>query len=105
MAITQSPAAICAESPNLASRQRMLRHLRQLDQRAVGERIAADHLGGVGVVVFVAEELHFDLGRVLDHVVVGEDEAVLRVDDEAGAGGGRLLLALGPAAAARRLSC
>ena len=68
--------------------------------------IAADHLGGVRVVVFVAEELHFDLGRVLDHVVVGQDEAVLRADDEAGAGGRRLLLALGPAAACRgALSC
>ena len=79
--------------------QRMLRHLGQLDQRAVGERIPADHLGGVGVVVFVAQKLHFDLGRVLDHVVVGQDEAVLRADDEAGAGGCRFLLALGPAAA------
>ena len=69
-----------------------LRLVDQLDQRAVGQRIAADDLGLVVDVVFFAEEVDFDLGRAFDDVIVGEDVAVL-ADDEAGAGGLRFLFA------------
>ena len=52
-----------------------------LDQREVGARIGADHLGGVGLAV-VGRDLD-GLGLV-DHVVVGHGIAVGR-DEEAGA--------------------
>ena len=83
-------------------RELALRLLGQLDERAVGQRIAPDHLGLVADVVVVAVEIDFDLGRAFDDVVVGEDEAVL-ADDEAGAGSeGDLRARLLPAA--RRLA-
>ena len=45
IAITQSPGCICSESPNLASASASRRRLLdQLDEGAVGERIAADDL-------------------------------------------------------------
>jgi hypothetical protein len=71
--------------------------LDQLDEGAVGQRIAADHAGFVAVflVAFLAIELDADLGGVLDDVVVGEDQAGAVVDDEAGAGAGALLRLLG----------
>ena len=76
-----------------------LRHLRQrtlldqLDQRAVGQRIPADDTGLVAVflVAFLAVELDTDLVRVLDDVVVGQDQPGGVVDDEAGAGARALL--------------
>ena len=49
IAITQSPGCICAESPNFASCSGVRRHLGELDQRAVGQRVVADHLGRVGL--------------------------------------------------------
>src|SRR5215831_7621732 len=64
-------------------RQRRFRMFHELNQRAVGERVASDDLGGVGVFV-IQIQTHLDLDRVFDDVVVGEDEAVL-ADDEAGA--------------------
>ena len=76
----------------LGFRQRMVRLFGQLNQRAVGQRVLADQLGGIGLIVVLAEERHFDLGRVLDDVIVREDQAVL-ADDEPGAGGDRRLLA------------
>ena len=66
----------------------MVRLFGELNQRAVGQRIAADELRRVRLVVVFAEERDLDLGGVLDHVIVGEDEAVL-ADDEAGARGAR----------------
>ena len=69
--------------------QRRGRHLGQLNERAVGQRVAADDLGRVEMLVRIrhvgAEEADLDLVGVLDDVIVGEDEARL-VDDEAGAG-------------------
>ena len=100
MAITQSPGDICSESPNLRRLQLELRLLGQLDQRAVGQRVAADDLRRVELVVGRVEEADLDLGGALDDVVVGEDEAGL-VDDEAGAralGDVRRLLAAAAAA-------
>ena len=67
--------------------------LDELNQRAVGQRIAADDLGLVIDVVVFAEEVDFDLGRAFDDVVVGEDVAERLVDDEAGAGRLRFLFA------------
>ena len=64
--------------------QRRRRHLGQLDQRAVGQRVAADDLRRVAFRPAVAEEADLDVFRVFDDVVVGEDEPAL-VDDEAGA--------------------
>ena len=106
MAITQSPGSICAESPNFASASSRFGFSVELDQGAVGERVAADHLGLVIDVGVLAEERHLDLRGALDDVVVREDEAVL-VDDEAGAGGLRPPVraagaGLAAAAAARR---
>src|SRR5207248_2580459 len=66
--------------------------LDELNQRAVGERVLAEHLRRVADVGVVAPEHDFDLRRVLDDVVVREDEAVL-ADDEPGAGRPRRLLA------------
>ncbi len=51
-----------------------------LEHSHVGARILADHLGGERAVV---EQLHRDLRGVLDHVRIGDDVAVLRVDDDA----------------------
>ena len=66
-------------------RQRAAGLFGQLDQGAVGQRVAADHLRvELGAVVFT-KNLHGDLGGVLDDMVVRQDEAGL-VDDEAGAG-------------------
>ena len=70
----------------------------ELKQRAVGQRIPANDLGLV-IIVLVIEELHFDLRRPLDDVVVGDDEAIFR-DDEARTGGLRQALAAAGAAAA-----
>ena len=44
IAITQSPGCICDESPNLASGSGVLGLSIELNQRAVGQRVAADHL-------------------------------------------------------------
>src|SRR4029450_10100551 len=73
--------------------------LEHLDQRAVGERILADHLRLVSDIRVVAEQPDLDLGRFFDDVVVREDEAVA-ADDEPGARRPRGLLALTPAAVA-----
>src|SRR5215831_13190769 len=69
----------------------------QLNERAVGKRIASDHLHGVGGFV-VQIQADLDLDRVLDDVVVGADEAVL-ADDEAGPGRTRDLFPAPPPAA------
>ena len=101
MAMTQSPGAICDESPNLTSGIGAVGLLDELDERAVGQLIAADQLRRIEPLV-VAVERHLNLRRALDDVVVGQDEAVL-ADDEAGAGCARHLR---PAAiAARPGSC
>ena len=55
IATTQSPGCICDESPNFTSVRSRLR-VDQLDQRAVGQRIAADDLGFVIDVGFLVEE-------------------------------------------------
>ena len=50
-----------------------------LDQRHIGARVGADELGRIFVAAF---ERHRDVLGVLDHVVVGHDQAVRR-DEEA----------------------
>ena len=76
----------------------MARLVDQLQERRVGELIAADHLRVVLRLV-VSEQRHLDLGRILDDVVVGDDEAVL-ADDEAAALGVGHRLALAAASSA-----
>ena len=109
MALITPTLTVCAEAERIADRHHPVAglHLRrvaelhlgevalrldQLDQGAVGQRIAADDLGFVVDVGFLAEERDLDLGGALDDVVVGEDVAVL-ADHEAGAGRLRFLLA------------
>ena len=72
----------------LGLRQRVVGLFGQLDQRAVGQRVASHHARAIPDVVFLAVQRDLDLVGALDHVVVGEDEAFLG-DDEAGAGGHR----------------
>ena len=48
------------------------------------------------VAVLVGAVVHLDLRGVFDDVVVGEDEAVLAVDDESRAGRACNLIALAP---------
>jgi hypothetical protein len=59
--------------------QRPIRFFDQLDQRAVGQRVAADDFRFVFLVLFV--ELDGDLAGAFDDVIIGNDEAVF-VDDE-----------------------
>ena len=61
----------------LGLRQRVVGFFGQLDERAVGQRVAAHHAGAVPEVVFLAVQRDFDLVGALHHVVVGEDEALL----------------------------
>src|SRR5262249_31325128 len=68
--------------------QRVIRLLGELDERAVGQRVPADDLRLVHLLVVLAVERDLDLRRAFDDVVVGEDEAGL-VDDEARARGDR----------------
>src|SRR5712672_3530620 len=70
----------------------MIRLFGQLDERAVGQGVLTNELRGIRLIVVFAEERHFDLRRVVDHVVIGEDEAILAADDEARSGGDRRLL-------------
>ena len=56
--------------------------LLRLQHRDVGALVGTDHLGREAAVV---EQGDGDLARVLDDVVIGDDVAVLRVDDHAGA--------------------
>jgi hypothetical protein len=58
----------------LDGRQRVIRLLGQLNQGAVGQRIAADDLGIVFLVVVFTVERDLDLRRALDDVVVRQDE-------------------------------
>jgi hypothetical protein len=73
----------------------------QLNQRAVGQRIPPDHLGGVDLILILAVQRDLDLVRVFDDVIVRQDEAV-PADDEPGARGHHRLLAGRPAIAAAR---
>src|SRR6185437_2701814 len=66
------------------------------------QHVAPDHFRRVRRLV-VGVEVDLDLDRVLDDVVVGEDEAVLAVDDEARARRARDLIALAPAPVRRLL--
>ena len=61
-----------SESPSTTGSHR--RRLVDLDQRDVGLRVAADHLG---LVLVAVRELDDDLVGVLDDVVVGEDEPLV----------------------------
>ena len=103
IAITQSPAAICDESPNLASGSGWFGFsVSWISALSVsGSRPISFAL--IELVEVFAVERHFDLARALDDVVVREDQAVL-ADDEAGAGGHRGLLAAAPVVA-RRCPC
>ena len=67
-------------------RQCVVRLLRQFNQGAIGQRIAADDLRVVLLVVIFAVERHLDLVGPFDDVIVREDESRF-VDDEAGPGG------------------
>src|SRR5688572_33427342 len=64
----------------------------ELNQGAVGQRVAADHLRLIKDVVVFVEERDLDLGGAFDDVIVRQDEAVA-ADHEAGAGRLRFLLA------------
>ena len=58
-----------------------------LDDRDIGRRIDADHLGGtakIGVRIGIGRQFHVNLVGLIHHVVVGDDVAA-RIDDEAGA--------------------
>ena len=85
IAMTQSPGSICVGVAELHFRQRRRRHLGELNECAVGERVAADYLGRVVLAEAGAKQADADPLGTLDDVVVGEDEARL-VDDEPGAG-------------------
>ena len=73
IAITQSPGSIWLESPNFASGRGRLGFSTSWIKRAVRQRIAADDLGLVVLVVFI-EELHLDFRRIFNDVIVREDE-------------------------------
>src|SRR5262249_18414394 len=77
----------------LRLRQRVVRLLRELDERAVRQRIVPDQLRVVALVRVFAEERDLNLRGAVDDVVVREDQAVL-ADDEAGPRSDRRLLAL-----------
>ena len=83
IAITGSPTRTLSESAKVAERQRS--SAVDLDQREVGVRILADHLGRQLAAVLQGDG---DLVGAVDDVVVGDDQAVV-VDDEAGAHRGR----------------
>src|SRR5262245_62022234 len=64
----------------------------ELDQGSVSQRVLADQFRRIRLIVVLTVERHFDLRRVVDHLVVGEDQAVLAADDESCPGSnGRLL--------------
>ena len=65
--------------------QRVVGLFGQFDERAVGQRIAADDPRVVLLAVVLAVERDANSRRAFDDVVVRQDEAGL-VDDEAGAG-------------------
>ena len=92
MATTQSPTRTASESPSLTNGQVVRRRL-ELDERDVGQRVGAEHLGLERAPVVEADA---DVERALDHVVVGEDVAA-GIDDEPAA---RALANLGPVPAA-----
>src|SRR5688572_32567124 len=48
----------------------------ELNQGAVGQRVAADHLRLIKDVVVFVEERDLDLGGAFDDVIVRQDEAV-----------------------------
>ena len=80
IAITQSPTRMAAEEPNFTDFSGFRRG--DLQQRDVGLGVLADELGlELGAVV----QVDLDLVGAVDHVVVGDDDAFLAVDDEAGA--------------------
>jgi len=56
---------------------------RYLQYRDIGVAIPADDLR---LELAIVLQRHGDLGRVLDHVRIGDDVAVLRIDDHARAG-------------------
>ena len=83
IATTGSPTSIFDESPR-ASGVHLVGRSVDLQQRQVGGRVGADHLGVVGGLGVA--ELHLDLLGAGDDVVVGQDVPV-GVDQEPRAGG------------------
>ena len=88
--LAESPRRICARPSGI-----------DLHHGDVGGRIAADDLGFEIAAVL---QRHGDLGGVIHHVRVGDDVAVLGVDDHAGAGALERPLARTCVRAARRRS-
>ena len=84
-ASTQSPTRGLCRPPDI----RKVAAAIDLDQRDVGARIGADHLGGVSLAVIGG---HLDGLRLIDHVVVGHRIAV-GADEEPGALAGHQMLA------------
>ena len=64
--------------------QRVVRLLDELNQCAVGQRIFPDHLRLVGILL-VGIEADFDFGRLVNHVVVGQNVPLV-VNDDTSAG-------------------
>ena len=83
-----------SDVPNVHRRKRLLR--RHLQQCEVGLGVAAEHL--VDLQLGAVMEVDDDLVRALDDVVVGDDEAFLAIDDEAGAERGDLAVGGGASA-------
>ncbi len=77
-ASTQSPTCTPSELPSFAT-GRFVAGV-NLDHREIGVFVDADHARVV--VARIAVEAHLNLGGVVDHVVVREDEALL-IDDHA----------------------
>ena len=75
MATTQSPGCICAESPNLASWRLADGISVSWISARVGQRVAADDLGGVAFGAAAAEQADADVVRAFDNMIIGQDEA------------------------------
>ena len=97
IAITQSPTFMLVRRAERDSRQRLLR--RHLEQREIGLGVLAEHL--VDLELRAVVEVDDDLVGAVDDVIVGDDQAFLAVDHEAGAERRHLAVAAPVAAAAR----
>ena len=74
IAMTQSPGCICDGVAELRLLERRRRHLGELEQRGVGQRVVADDLGRVAVRRPPPKNATSIVRGPLDDVVVREDE-------------------------------
>ena len=81
IAITQSPIRILSELPNFTAVSFLQLRI-DLQHRDVGLGVGADQFG---LQLRAVGEIDLDLVGVGDDVVVGDDDALLGIDDEAGA--------------------